>query len=129
MDDLSLAPWFRAPFKAVSAFLAFGLFGGLVSSLLGIWALPVAGFCAAFGFVLGAFVSVPRLNLSFAFLSLVCGSLLAWWLLRNSYWPESHPTLAYQPTLVPLWCTLGGGVAGLLLAIIAKLKQSQRFSV
>lgn len=115
------ASWLRAPVYVAGAFLLSGILGAVLAYALGFWDTPFAGFCAAFAVVLTTYAAVPRFKLTAAAVSLGAGALVAYWLLGNSYWPENYPN-AYQPTLVPLWCTYGGGVLGFDFCVLARAR-------
>jgi hypothetical protein len=112
MSSPSLRYWLLAPLTVAGAFFAFGIAAALAADVAGLWELPVAGFVAAFAVVVSAYVAAPSHKLSFACVCFLVGAALAWWMLKDSYWPERH-SLAYQPTLTPLWWTYLGGCIGL----------------
>jgi hypothetical protein len=128
MENSPLAPWLRAPFYVAGAFLFSGLLGATLGSVMGYWDTPIAGFCAAFAVVLSSYAAVHRFKLTVSALALGTGALVAYWLLRNSYWPENFPN-AYQPTLFPLWCTYGGGIIGFAFCSIARARGIQSTAV
>jgi hypothetical protein len=112
----------------MGAFLLSGILGAVLGSIMGYWDTPVAGFCAAFAVVLSTYAAVPRFKLAISALAFVTGALVAYWLLRDSYWPENFPN-AYQPTLFPLWCTYGGGIIGFAFCLIARARGIQSTAV
>lgn len=77
-----------------------------------IWHEPYVGFITAFIVVLTAYIISPSAKLPTASTFFTIGAFLAWWMLRNSFYPENHPK-AYQPTLIPLFTTIAGGIAAL----------------
>jgi hypothetical protein len=124
MKEMQLRAWLLVPFTVAGAFLLSGVTAALGSNLLGLWELPVEGFCAAFGVVVSSYLAVPRFKLGFATLALALGALAAWWLLKDSYWPENYPGLAYQPTSLPLRCTYTGGIIGLVIAFVLSWRRA-----
>ena len=71
---------------------------------------------AALFVVIGAMVA-PRYRMFVSVLLYAIGATIAWEFLEGWYFPEHHAR-AYQPSLVPLRCTLLGGFIG-VIAIIA----------
>ena len=82
-----------------------------------IWHEPYVGFITAFVVVLTAYIGAPTAKISAASTFFTLGALLAWWILKDSFYPEIHPK-AYQQTLIPLFATLAGGVISLGLVTI-----------
>lgn len=115
------ASWLRAPVYVAGAFLVSGILGAVLAYTMGFWDTPIAGFCAAFAVVMTSCAAAPRFKLTAAAVSLGAGALVAYWLLRNAYWPENYPN-AYEPTLFPLWCTYGGGAVGFAFCLIARAR-------
>ena len=124
-DALVLRAWLLAPFKIAGAFVIGGFGGALAAGALDLWETPVAGFVAAALVVLCTYCVTPAHKILFSALSLALGGVLAWWLLKNTTWPENHPTLAYQLTLLPLWCTYIGGSVGMLGAICLGIRSER----
>jgi hypothetical protein len=118
MTTAELRAWMLAPFTVIGGFLVAGAGGALVASGFGVWELPVAGFVAALGAVLVASVAAPSHKLLFSLFCFCLGAAVAWWALDGSFYPENHPTKAYQPTLWPWGSTLAGGLLGVLSVIV-----------
>jgi peptidoglycan/LPS O-acetylase OafA/YrhL len=115
------AGWRRWPLFVLSLlgiFVAAGIAGALASHLLGLWSTPVAGFCAAFAVVWGAWRLAPSHKLKATLFVLVLGAVLAWVVLEPSWYPESYADLAYQPTHLPLAATYAGALLGCLFGFI-----------
>jgi hypothetical protein len=94
---------------------------GLLTSMLlmprMIWHEPYVGFITAFVVVTSAYIVPPSSKLSAATVYFILGSCLAWWMLKDSFYPEIHPK-AYQPTLIPLYATISGGIMALGIVTI-----------
>ena len=113
MKQASLLAWSRAALAVLGAFLAAGFTGAIAADAMGLWAEPVAGACAAFAVVLSAYLFAPTGRLAAAFAALVLGAIAAWRIVGDASFPESYGAQAYQPTELPLLCTIGAGVLAL----------------
>lgn len=92
--------------------------GFILSAILGpriVFDEPVVGFLTAFVTVGTAYFIAPTYKLSAATCYFLIGAALACWILRSTTYPEDHPK-AYQPTMIPLYMTLLGGIISLGLA-------------
>ena len=128
MRVVAVRSWLLASVKVFVAFVFFGVAGAFLASYTGVWDTPVAGFCAAFGVVVTAFLAAPQLKLATATASFIVGAAVAWWLVGDSFWPEGLPK-AYQPTNVPFYCTVAGGAFALLWCAIFRLAAPHRAAV
>jgi hypothetical protein len=105
--------WVLLPFEMVLGFVLSGIAIGLLVERLHVWFEPVVGFLVAGVVVVTAYARAPARPLLSAFVTYLIGAAVAYSLLRNSYFPE-NTLRAYEPTLIPLWVTLGGGVLALV---------------
>jgi len=108
--------WVLLPLKVILAFVLVGIAAGLISERLYIWWEPFAGFFAAIAVVSVAYICAPGRKLPVALAAFVLGGAIAYQMLKDSYFPEGYAR-AYEPTLMPFWLTLGGGL--LALAAVA----------
>jgi hypothetical protein len=108
--------WVLLPLKVILAFVLVGIAAGLISERLYIWWEPFAGFFAAIAVVSVAYICAPGRKLLVALAAFVLGGAIAYQMLKDSYFPEGYAR-AYEPTLMPFWLTLGGGL--LALATVA----------
>jgi hypothetical protein len=108
--------WVLLPLKVILAFVLVGIAAGLISERLYIWWEPFAGFFAAIAVVSVAYICAPGRKLPVALAAFVLGGAIAYQMLKDSYFPEGYAR-AYEPTLIPFWVTLGGGL--LALAAVA----------
>jgi hypothetical protein len=108
--------WVIAAFAVFGAFVACGFAAAAIAWQFRWWDTPLAGFCAAFAAVWVTYLSAPSRKCSLAGSVLAFGSVIAWFALDSSYYPEIFPSLAYQPTRIPFIATVIGGVLGLVLA-------------
>ena len=108
--------WVLLPLKVILAFVLVGIAAGLISERLYIWWEPFAGFFAAIAVVSVAYICAPGRKLPVALAAFVLGGAIAYQMLKDSYFPEGYAR-AYEPTLMPFWVTLGGGL--LALAAVA----------
>lgn len=92
-----------------------------------IWDEPYVGFITAFIVVLVAYLVPPSDKLSAASFYFLLGSILAWWILKDSFYPAKHPK-AYQPTLIPLYVTLLGGMTALGIVTVKQKWLTERCS-
>jgi len=117
MPSLSIWRWILlGPLVLVSMVATAACMDALLRPRL-IWHEPYVGFITAFTVVLTAYIISPCAKISAASTFFAIGALLAWWMLRNSFYPENHPK-AYQPTLIPLFMTIAGGIAALGIVTI-----------
>lgn len=122
----TIRDWGVAILAILGAFLVAGVLGAVVASSLSRWDLPASGFAAAFAVVLAAYIAAPSRHITCAVTALVLGASIATWAFRDgSFYPESYETVAYQPTYLPLWLTVSGGVVG-LLCVLAHAHLSRR---
>lgn len=99
------------PFVVGGTFVMTALVTLYVASKFTNWTEPFVGPVSAIAVVSVTFWFAPaRKNLA-GMCTLLIGSAFAWFLLRHSYYPELHPR-AYQPTLLPFWTTIAGGLLG-----------------
>lgn len=110
--------WFIALLAVAGAFLISGLIGSFVADFLWAWSLLGAGFFAAFSLVCVAYLAAPDHKLIFSVMNFVLGAVVSWLFLEPSWYPESHATMAYHPTHLPLVITYLGGVLGLLFVAL-----------
>ena len=120
----ALMHWSLAVLAVLGAFFVAGITGSLATDMLGFWHIPGAGFMAALAVVLTAYVAAPRRKTLFSCGAFVVGAIAAWLLLEPSSYPESqrYGDLAYQPTHLPVVATYIGGVIGLALIGILRLR-------
>jgi hypothetical protein len=111
--DNTMQHWTISIFSVAGAFFLCGICGAGTASLFGMWEEPMAGFFAAFGTVSMAYLSAPCRKKQFALIVFLLGALCAWLLIGNSWYPESYPAKAYQPTYLPFVITLFGGLVPL----------------
>ena len=84
--------------------------GGAVLGAVVWWETPFANFFAAFGGISMALVSAPRNPKIFAGAFLVAGCVSAWLVFHDWFYPEHIESLAYQPTLLPVYAAWLGGL-------------------
>lgn len=120
-----MTKWATFVFAVIGAFFLCSIGGVLIAEWLGLWDLPVVGFCAAFGVVSLAFVSAPTKRSEVALTVFVAGALLAWFLIEPSWYPEAYGEKAYQPTHVPFFVTVLGGLVALAIALLPFKKWSR----
>ena len=68
---------------------------------------------AALFVVVGA-IMAPGHRIIVAGILYLLGATVAWYGLKDWYFPEHH-SQAYQPSLVPMWLTLSGGMVGIIV--------------
>jgi hypothetical protein len=107
--------WSIAAFAVFGAFILCGFGGAVIAEALGIWSTPVAGFTSAFAVVAIAHLVAPKYKAKTTLLVFVAGCIIAWWLLWNSYYPESYEEKAYMPTHIPFLTTVAGGAVALII--------------
>jgi hypothetical protein len=119
-----LRQWSLAILAVVGAFFIAGVSGSLATDALGFWHLPGAGFCAAFAVVVTTYFAAPSHKIPFSSGAFVVGAIAAWVLLEPSSYPEMqrYGDLAYQPTHLPVVATYIGGIVGLALIGILRLR-------
>lgn len=110
--------WFIALLAVAGAFLISGVLGSFLADFLWSWSLLGAGFAAAFSVVCVAYLAAPDHKFIFSVVTFVVGVVVAWLFLEPSSYPESHATMAYQPTHLPLVITYIGGVLGLFVVAL-----------
>ena len=113
-----MTKWATFLFAVIGAFFVCGIGGAVFASSLGLWDLPTAGFCAAFGVVSIAFVSAPAKRSEVSLTVFVAGALLAWFLIEPSWYPETYAEKAYQLTHLPFLVTISGGLVALAIALL-----------
>jgi len=123
--NFMMIKWATFVFAVIGAFFLCGIGGAVTAEWLGLWVLPVAGFCAAFGVVSLAFVSAPAKRSEVAITVFVAGALLAWFLIEPSWYPEIYEEKAYQSTHFPFLVTILGGVVALAIALLPFKKWSR----
>jgi hypothetical protein len=74
----------------------------------------LANAAAAVLFVLVGAMVAPKHRTTVSIFLYAVGATVAWEGLKDWYFPEHHPR-AYQPSLVPMWLTLGGGLIAVLM--------------
>ncbi|MFN0196903.1 MAG: hypothetical protein ACKVT0_09155 [Planctomycetaceae bacterium] len=117
--------WFFAVLAVMGGFFVAGISGGIAADLVGFWAVPGAGFSAAFAVVILTYLTVPNYKFLSACVALVIGAIAAWPILEPSFFPESYGERgAYQPTHLPIIITYAGGILGLLTAVASTLPAS-----
>ncbi|WP_156042730.1 hypothetical protein [Marinobacterium lacunae] len=109
--------WGISIFSVFGAFVACGFGGAVIADFAGLWGLPLSGFCAAFATVVVVYYSTPSNSTISAIISFFIGSILAWFILEPSFYPEFYPEVAYQPTHLPIITTLTGGFIALLFVL------------
>jgi len=114
----SFEKWIISGFAIIGAFFTSGIGASGLASLVSVWTIPYAGFCAAFSVVYIAGITAPQHPKKYSIFVFSVGALVAWFFLNNYTYPESYTTKAYQPTLIPLMVTLMGGTLGLLTNFI-----------
>ncbi len=112
-----MSQWVISAFAISGAFFLCGFGGALIADLTGLWDKPLAGFFAAFGVVSIAYLSAPSKNREFSLLVFIVGCLCAWFLVGSSWYPESYPSKAYQPTHLPFIVTVLGGLVSLAICL------------
>jgi len=112
--------WVLLPFEVVLAFVVVGIVSALIAESLYLWYEPFAGFFAAFAVVSASYLGAPRWKLPVALASFILGGAAAYQLLKDTFYPENY-TSPYEPTLMPFWVTLGGGVFALVVVSIHAL--------
>jgi len=122
----ALMQWSLAVLAVVGAFFLAGITGSLATDVLGFWNIPGAGFLAALAVVVAAYLAAPRRNALFACGTFVVGAIAAWVLLEPSSYPDSqhYGDIAYQPTHLPVVTTYVGGIIGLAIVGILRLRSS-----
>jgi len=120
----ALKQWTLSIFAVLGAFFVAGIAGSLATDLLGFWPLPGAGFSAALAVVVTTYFAVPSRRILFSWGVFVVGAIAAWVLLEPSFYPETrrYGALAYQATHLPVIATYVGGVIGLALVGILRLR-------
>ena len=118
MNKYSAVEWSKAVLATLGAFIVAGVAAGFLAGALHVWATPVEGFVAAFAVVLAAYVFAPTLKVLAASLVLAVGAAAAWKLIGHSDFPESYGELAYQPTQIPFFATIAGGLLAWLVACV-----------
>lgn len=120
----TLMQWSLAVLAVLGAFFVAGITGSLATDMLGLWHIPGAGFFAALAVVVTAYLAAPKRKVLFSCTAFVLGSIAAWLLLEPSSYPESqrYGELAYQPTHLPVAATYLGGIIGLAIAGILRLR-------
>jgi hypothetical protein len=122
--DNKIQQWTISFFAVFGAFFLCGIFGSALASLFGLWDRPISGFFAAFGVVTIAYLSSPSWNKQFSVIVFMLGAICAWLLIGESWYPEHYLDKAYQPTHLPFFITLVGGL--LPLAFILYPLRSRR---
>src|SRR5688572_3616332 len=102
------------PFAVIGTFVATALVALYVASMFTNWTELFVGPVSAAAVVSVTFWLAPAKKKLSGIIMLLIGAAFAWLLLRDSYYPELHPQ-AYQPTLLPFWVTIAGGVGGYIL--------------
>jgi hypothetical protein len=120
----ALMQWSLAVLAVLGAFFVAGITGSLATDTLGFWHIPGAGFLAALAVVITAYLAAPRHKTLFSCGVFVVGAIAAWLLLEPSWYPESqrYGELAYQPTHLPVFATYIGGIIGLAIVGIPRLR-------
>lgn len=120
----ALLQWSLAVLAVIGAFLVAGVSGALATEMLGFWHLPGAGFLAALAVVVTAYLAAPRRRTLFSCAAFLIGAIAAWILLEPSSYPDSqrYGELAYQPTHLPVVATCIGGIIGLAIIGILRLR-------
>ena len=115
---MSIRWFFTASVISVS-FIVAGFIGAFVADAFQLWYEPVIGFFAAFAVVLSTYLSAPHHKLTSAIAAFFVGAVLAWILLKDSFYPSSYgEELAYTSTYLPLVVTYLGGTLGCLTAAL-----------
>jgi hypothetical protein len=112
----SLFRWILFTLAVIGALTVGVLAGSFSAHALGVSEFPVTGFFAALAVVVTAAFAAPTHRIAATVSVFATGALAAWWLLEPSWFPESYPDRAYQPTHIPLVVTYLGGVLGLAVA-------------
>lgn len=120
----ALKQWTLAVLAVLGAFFIAGIAGSLATDAMGFWHLPGAGFFAALAVVVTTYFAAPSRKVLFSGGAFVVGAIAAWALLEPSSYPETqrYGELAYQPTHLPALATYIGGIIGLAIVGILRLR-------
>ena len=77
------------------------------------WEVASAGFFAAAAVVFFSYAAAPSHRVLISTACFLFGALVAWVVLKDYSYPESHPTQPYGHTYWPLATTLSGGFLAL----------------
>lgn len=120
----ALKQWTLAILAVLGAFFVAGIAGSFATDILGFWHLPGAGFFAALAVVVTTYFAAPSRKFLFSCGAFAVGAIAAWVLLEPSSYPETsrYGGLAYQPTHLPVAATYIGGIIGLAVVGVLRLR-------
>jgi len=82
------------------------------------WLEPPLGFVTALTLVLVAYRIAPACKMAVVAMVYGVGLAIAWSLLKDAWYPEPYPDLAYRQTYLPFLTTAGGGAIGCVLSLL-----------
>ena len=108
----------------IISFLVSAIAAGILADLAGVWKKPIIGSVAAFCVVIAGYVTAPSHKPLASVVWLIVGSISAWILAGDSFYPEDHEH-AYQLTIIPLLATYLSGIFALLICLLWHKKTPQ----